>query len=337
MTTICLNTLIGCPASGKSTFCHRIRSEAQRFNVLHICYDDFIRMPAFDSTVPEATAAATHYFQSKRYKKDRFSMLWLLQQLIDDIKGMTSTITRTDFVKFRRAIASDFPHVDVPHVTAKFTASSATNDRYLLLIDDTMHYRSMRKEIRTLARDNELAHFVTFCHTTLAGAIERNRNRCGAAGSGADVDVNHLKRMYARIEAPTTAEDGEILHFTIDNDVAAAAASDHRITADFVESFALQCCAAPLKAVGKSVDHPPVVVVEQTVLHRIDLILRRSVNRKMKNHQQRASGGDDDTTMVDLGELAKLLCAKRCFVLNEIKLGRMELPECLDDLSSSID
>lgn len=283
------------PASGKSTFCQKIQSEAKIFNVIHLCYDDFIRMPNTD----DSSSDSFLYFQSKQYKKQRFSLLWLIQQLIDDINE------NTDFFKFRQAIFSDFPHVNFNIRT------ESIKEYYLLLIDDTMHYKSMRKEIRTLARDNELGFFVTFFHSTLDSAILRNQNRNYV------VDEKHLERMYGNLEAPTD-EDGEIMHINIDD--------NHQISIDFVESFALKCIASPLKIV-QSVNNP---VIEQTMLHKADLILRKSVNQKMTNYKK------SDVT-VDLRELAKLLCAKRSFVLGEIKMGRIDLPENLDDLSHFID
>lgn len=296
MTNICINTLSGIPASGKSTFCQKIQSEAKIFNVIHICYDDFIRLPDIASSSSSDTFL---YFKSKQYKRQRFSLLWLIQQLIDGIKA------NSDFSKFRQAINSDFPH-------ANFDVKAESSKKYyLLLIDDTMHYKSMRKEIRTLARDNELGHFVTFFHSTLDSAIDRNQNRKDV------VDKKHLERMYAIFEAPTY-EDGKILKINIDE--------NHQIDNQFVESFALECINCPLKFV-QLVNHP---VIEQTTLHKVDLVLRKSVNRKMTNYQK-------GNISVDLRELAKLLCAKRCFVLKEIKMGRIDLPENLDDLSNFID
>lgn len=295
MATICINTLIGIPASGKSSFCQKIQSEAKIFNVIHICYDSFIRMPNTD----DSFAKKSVYFQSKRYKKGRFSLLWLLQQLIDDIKE------NTNFHKFRQAIISDFPHVNFD------IKSDSTKEKYLLLIDDTMHYKSMRKEVRTIAKDNEIGFFVTFFHTTLDNAIKRNQNRSCV------VDQQHLERMYSTIEEPTS-EDGEIMHVNIED--------EHQVTTDFVELFALKCIEAPLKLVNSGDHH----VIDQSMLHKADLILRKSVNQKMINVKR-------TNPSVNLKELAKTLCAKRSFVLQEIKIGRINLPENLNDLMNFID
>ncbi|XP_037039226.1 uncharacterized protein LOC119076537 [Bradysia coprophila] len=294
LTNICVNTLTGLPASGKSTFCQKIQREAQTFNVIHICYDDFIRLPTTDDS-----PAQSHYFQSKQYKKHRFSLLWLIQQLIDDIKQ------NTDFSKFQLAILTDFPHVKL-NVTFE-----SSKKLYLLLIDDTMHYKSMRKEVRTLARDNELGYFVTYFHSTLDGAIERNRGRTFT------VDENHLKRMHAIIEGPTD-EDGQIIRVNVDD--------DEEIATNFVESFALDCIKTPLKSL-QLVSEP---VVEQTIIHKVDLVLRQCVHRKMRLCKETNRTGD-------LRKIAEALCAKRSFVLREIKLGRIDLPDNLDDLSNLID
>ncbi|KAG4078382.1 hypothetical protein HA402_013092 [Bradysia odoriphaga] len=295
LTNICVNTLTGLPASGKSTFCQKIQREAQSFNVIHICYDDFIRLP----TTADSLAAQSHYFQSKQYKKNRFSLLWLIQQLIDDIKQ------NTNFTKFRLAMLTDFPHVKL---NVKFESSK---ELYLLLIDDTMHYKSMRKEVRTLARDNELGHFVTYFHSTLDGVIERNRGR------NVTVDENHLRRMHSIIEAPTD-EEGQIVRVNVDD--------NDKIATNFVESFALDCIKTPLKLV-QLVSEP---VVEQTVIHKVDLVLRQCVNRKMRQCKETNSTGD-------LRKIAEALCAKRSFVLREIKLGRIDLPDNFNDLSHFID
>lgn len=295
MATICINTLCGIPSSGKSTFCRKVLTEAQLFNVIHICYDDFIRMPNANNSAAEKSV----YFQSKQYKKDRFSMKWLIQQLIDDIKE------NSNFCKFGQAILNDFPHVNFD------TNFDCTKEYYLLLIDDTMHYKSMRKEMRRLARDNELGFFVTFFQTSLDKAIGRNQNRCCV------VDEKHLERMYANIEIPSN-EDGEIMLMNIDD--------TEKITTNAVELFALKCIGSPLQLV-QSVHYP---VIEQTILHKADLILRKSVNQKMNNFKKIYHA-------VNLKELANTLCAKRSFILKEIKMGRIDLPENLNDLNDFID
>lgn len=291
MTNICINNFTGIPASGKSTFCQKIQSESKIFNVLHICYDDFIRMP-------DSSSETFQYFQSKQYKKQRFSLLRLIQQLIDDIKG------KTQFSKFKQTVSSDFPHVKCN------LKSVFTREYYLLLIDDTMHYKSMRKEIRTLARDNEIGYFVTYFHSTLESAINRNQNRNNV------VDKKHLERMFAVFEPPSD-EDGEIININLDD--------NPQISTNFVELFALKMISSPLKPV-QSVTYP---VVEQGLLHKADLILRKSINEKMKNCK-------NDLT-VNLKKLAEKLCAKRSFILKEIKMGRIDLPENLNDLSNFID
>lgn len=294
MRQICINTLIGIPASGKTTFCQKIQSESKIFNVIHICYDDFIQMPAIDDSSTDSAL----YFQSKQYKKQRFSLLWLVRQLIEDIKE------NTEFSKFRHVLSSDFPHVKI---NIKFESSK---ENYLLLIDDTNHYKSMRKEMRTLARNLELGFFFTYFHSTIDTAICRNKNRYAV------VDEKHLKRMFDIFEPPTE-EEGEILHVAIDD--------DNKISIDFVESFALKSIDCPLK-INQSVNYP---VVEQSIVHKADLILRKSINEKMTLYKESKN--------FNLSEIAKVLCAKRSFVLNEIKTGRIVLPENLDDLSYLID
>lgn len=295
MSNICINTLIGIPASGKSTFSQKVQSQAKIFNVIHICYDDFIQMP----DIGDSSIEASFYFQSKQYKKQRFSVLWLIKQLIDDIQEDTK------FSKFNEVLSCDFPHV-----TFDIKVDS-TKEYYLLIIDDTMHYKSMRKEIRTLARNHQVGYFVTFFHSTLDSAISRNQNRL------CSVDEKHLKRMCDIFEPPAD-EVGDIIHINIDD--------DHEITVDFVELFALKCMKYPLRIVH-SVESSP---MEQSTLHKVDLILRKSINGKMKKSKE-------FNTTVKLNELAKVLCAKRLFLLNEIKMGRIVLPENLDDLSCFID
>jgi len=228
-------------------------------------------------------------------KKQRFSLLWLIQQLVGDIKQ------KTEFSLFRQTLLSEFPHVSFE---LKF---NSPKENYLLLIDDTMHYKSMRKEIRTLARNNELGFFVTYFQSTIDNAISRNRNRSNT------IDDKHLQRIFDIIEPPTD-EDGEIIHINI--------SEDHKITTDVLELFALKCIGCPLKTV-LSVNNPP---IEQTKLHKVDLILRKSINGRMKKFKE-------SNVSVNLSELAKALCAKRLFILNEIKMGSIVLPENVDDLS----
>lgn len=220
------------------------------------------------------------------FKRDRFRMRLLLQSAIDDIrkgKGFSATESL--------ALHLFSVHFPIPAAAAASTI--------IILIDDNMYYKSMRKEMWNVARSNGTAYFCTYFPISLERACERNRLR--------DVVVppEHIQRMNERLEVPN-------------DDVLVVAVDDGE---DFIRNKLLNLL-EQLKPLSLAADvqqqqQPP---PPSSVLHQIDLMLRKEVGRKLAATHRRHR---------DVA--AKILCDQRKFVLNECRNGNISIAD-VDEL-----
>lgn len=290
MPNIFINNLVGIPASGKSTYCSDLLRSVEvhqqpNINVIHVCFDHFISVPeSFNST----------YFESKQYKKHRFDVGMLIQQIIDDINTSECNFNSTQNIS--NALFG---------ISFKINVGFKSLKKYLLLIDDNMYYKSMRKQIRNIARANDVGYFCTFFQSSLEGAIERNNKRCDVLPEA------HIRRMYSKFEPPDHQDE-----FVLMADVESA----NIPTNDELEEMLRRLQSAdqwkvPATAVQQR--------TEQSDLHNIDLILRKEIQRRLK------SGMGCESK--DIASYASVLCGKRKHILKEIRNGNICLPHDVDD------
>lgn len=286
MPNIFINNLVGIPASGKSTYCSDLLRSVElhkqpNINVIHVCFDHFISVPqSFNST----------YFDSKQFKKDRFHVGMLIQQIIVDINSTDCSFNNT------RTLANRLFGIEF-QINVRFKSLK----KYLLLIDDNMYYKSMRKHIRNIARANEVGYFCTFFQSSLEGAVERNNKRGGI------LPETHIRRMYLKFEPPDDQDDF-ILMANVD-------ANNIPTNEELVGMLRRLESIEQWKIIA-----PPVQQrTEQSDLHNIDLMLRKEIQRQLKS-------GQDCGESKDRASYATVLCAKRKHILKEIRNGNICLP-----------
>ncbi|XP_023297582.2 L-seryl-tRNA(Sec) kinase [Lucilia cuprina] len=177
MNRICLVALIGLPAAGKTTFCHHLRElESLPFNVLHLCYDNYVNFNVENPT---------------QYKEQREQLLQNLSTIINNFKNSnnlaTKLLTLRDFYR-------NHQQKDV-----------------VILCDDNHYYRSMRYKLYQLARKHNIGFCQIYLETSLELALERNsfRNVIGKVPN--DVIVEMSKRLEAPNASTYKWEDNTLI------------------------------------------------------------------------------------------------------------------------------
>lgn len=160
-------SLVGIPASGKSTLARRIlRMSKKNFlsvNVVVLSFDDMIKI--------DFTSLSDGDY--KQHREEFFNKLEeILKKFKDNPEILSNVIPSTSF-----------------HVTPENTST-------LFILDDNMYLRSMRQRSRKLCKNCECEHFQIFMKCSLEVALQRNSTRNNS------VDKFVIEKMFNDLEVP---------------------------------------------------------------------------------------------------------------------------------------
>ncbi|XP_062549908.1 L-seryl-tRNA(Sec) kinase-like [Armigeres subalbatus] len=282
MNKVCLVVLIGVPGAGKTTFCERFRSISSKqcslVNVIHVCFDKFIKL---EDKIDLDTG---------RFKAKRQQLLESLGALIEGIKlhdqNKLESANEDLIRKFNENISIDL-------------SAQPRGKIYGILVDDNMYYRSMRYEVLGLARKYQTGFLQLFFNVPFLEAKVRNNKRANP------ISDEIMLRMRSKLEKPNE-------HFykwernTME--------LDGKVNFDYfpeIEHTIVQCANAPEASKEPANERQP---VEQSTLHKVDLLLRKTISDIMKN---RKSNIDSE----DLKRLSEQLVNRRKAILDDLKMG----------------
>lgn len=159
-----LITLIGIPASGKTTLADKIltlsRENEINSNVIVVNFDKLLKLN-FDE------------ISDGDYKKSREELFTRVKNIIEKLK-----------------ISMD---IDIPQ---NFHHINHDNSSTLIILDDNAYYRSMRQRARQICKSHNCNHFQIFMKTSLSDAIARNSKREDA------VSESVIEKMHRLLEVP---------------------------------------------------------------------------------------------------------------------------------------
>lgn len=282
MNKVCLNVLVGVPGAGKTTFCQRIQDcsifKESSIRLIHICFDDFIK---FDAKID---------LENSSFKGKRKRLLELFEEIVQSIK--TTNPAKLEHVKsilyeeFQQQVAID---------------SAETPSNYLILIDDNMYYRSMRYQVFQIARRLGTGYFQTYFEVSLDSAKSRNSKRSSS------VPEEVISRMFYKLEKP----DERICRWET-NTIILSNSSDEL---DIIFKTTLKCFEQPVEPLET---HETKNSVEQTHVHKVDLLLRKVVGEMIKQQKELLNSGE-----VKL--FAEGLLSKRKLLLEDLRAGLVEI------------
>ncbi|KFB40386.1 hypothetical protein ZHAS_00007859 [Anopheles sinensis] len=261
MPRICLNVLVGIPASGKTTYYQQIESTPNRtFNVVNVCYDTYIEIDR-----------KFEMFCSKpgSYKISR-------QTLVPSVEAIISTIMEGKVATTLDSLLCSWQHTFGKPL--EISTSAVPSDDYLFLIDDNNYYRSMRWDWARMAKKLSLGFLETYFDILLPVALERN------AAREHPVSEDVITRMWTRLEKPC----GKLFRWE-----QSSIFIQEQLDISGILSSIENCFANPEKAS----DPPPTtsLPMEQSAVHKLDILLRKAISKKtasikdsMDRHQLRS-------------------------------------------------
>ncbi|XP_058120809.1 L-seryl-tRNA(Sec) kinase [Anopheles ziemanni] len=261
MARICLNVLVGIPASGKTTYCQQIESTLNRtFNVVHVCYDTYIEIDSkFDMFCSNPGS----------YKSSR-------QMLVPSVEAIISTIMEGKVGKTLDSLLGSWQHTFGKPL--EISSSAVPSEDYLFLIDDNNYYRSMRWDWARLAKKLSLGFLETYFDTLLPVALERNVAR------EHPVSEDVLTRMWTRLEKPC----GKLFRWEQNTII---------IQEQLDMGIILSSISNRLENPEKAADPSPTNAfpMEQSKVHKLDILLRKAISKNtalikdsMAKHQLRS-------------------------------------------------
>lgn len=159
-------SLVGIPASGKSTLARRIlrmsRENSLSVNVVVVSFDNMMKI--------DFTSLSDGDY--KQHREEFFNKLERLLKFKDDLEILSNEIPSDSF-----------------HVTPANTST-------LFILDDNMYLRSMRQRSRKMCKSCDCSHFQIFMKCSLEVAVERNAQRINS------VDKLVIEKMFNDLEVP---------------------------------------------------------------------------------------------------------------------------------------
>lgn len=288
MNKICLNVLIGIPGAGKTTFCEGFQAylleKHSPARLIHVCFDRLVEIEDnFD-------------LENGCFKEKRRQLLQSFGKLIEGVKFNDQTcvdqVNKELIKKFNANIPIDLE-------------STASGKVYAILLDDNMYYRSMRYEVFTLARKHGTGYLQSLFDVPLAEAKARN------AGRPNPIAEEIISRMWIKLERPSSRfykwerNTLELL--------------GNSLEFEQLEQAILNCVNNPESPLEAKPEKQP---VEQSVVHKVDLLLRKAVGDIMKSRKEIFDGQE-------LKLLSDQLIVRRKAILDDLRAGLIEIdPEC---------
>ncbi|XP_076461157.1 L-seryl-tRNA(Sec) kinase-like [Babylonia areolata] len=344
MSRICLALLCGVPASGKSTLAAQIQDHVAQALPSHLC----VLVLHYDKLIP------AHLEQQLITQScEQGDSLWKLMriQITACVDHLLNVLTHGQkaLTEFIRAMENDDdPSVSSPVTNSKLdyfvkpsSVDSALWERFvsllrnsvektaccghvsegdlcswLVVVDDNMHYSSMRYQYCQVARKYEAGLCIVHVACPLEEALQRNRSRAEDR-----VEDSVITAMHQRLEAPDSDKRPWEKYSA---SISGTSAADIQPLLEMVWEALMD----PQRLPPEENTEEKVVsqyICSTSVIHQADQILRRCVSQ----HMAEAKGAGLSSTEMKRtsAELTKI----RTSILNDMKHGKVTLPFQLDE------
>ncbi|KXJ82471.1 hypothetical protein RP20_CCG013389 [Aedes albopictus] len=282
MNKVCFVVMIGLPGAGKTTFCESFKEKCSIIKVIHVCFDKFLRI------------GDNLDLETGQMKEKRRHFLEILGRLAEGIKLRNKII----FEEANEDLAKHFNEniqIDLD--------LQPTGKIFGIFLDDNMYYRSMRYGIVALARKYGAGFLQVHLDVSLEQAQTRNATRSNP------IPQEIVSRMWIKLEKPN-----EQFYKWERNTVNLTVNYKLEEIMEIKEKIA-QCANNPEHPIEQDVEREP---VEQSTLHKVDLLLRKAVSDIIKDRRPTLNG-------LDLKQLSEHLMSRRRTILNDFKMGLIEV------------
>lgn len=274
-------SLIGIPASGKTTLAHKIfeMSTMNSLNagVIIISFDIYININFSEITEGE-------------YKLQR-------ETLISKTKDLMKLLTENEQHRWSEILTSHELKVHYHNIKLNYPT--------LVLLDDNMYYRSMRQRVRAICKSLQCQHFQIFFKSSLQEARERNQQR------STQVPDSIIVKMIDLLEPPTNPRTIIINSSLIDDATVLAMLEDRISNPEAVE------VSQPKISQHQSMIHEMDLITRKVLGMRIERLTTKdnitkhceTLNRKRKEFLE-----DLRSQNLDAADLESLRAAFNCYL-----------------------
>lgn len=279
---VCFVVMIGLPGAGKTTFCERFKEKCSIIKVIHVCFDKFLRI------------GDNLDLETGQMKEKRRHFLEILGRLAEGIKLRNQIM----FEEANEHLAKHFNENIQIDLDLR-----PTGKIFGIFLDDNMYYRSMRYEIVALAREYRAGFLQVHLDVSLEEALTRNATRTNP------IPQEIVSRMWIKLEKPNEQFykwERDTVNLTVNYKVEDIMEIEEQIA---------ECANNPEHPIEQDVEREP---VEQSTLHKVDLLLRKAVSDIIKDRRLTLNG-------LDLKHLSEHLVSRRRTILNDFKMGLIEV------------
>ncbi|XP_026479623.1 L-seryl-tRNA(Sec) kinase [Ctenocephalides felis] len=246
MENICIVPLIGIPGAGKTTLSEYLVENLRNNFQINVIHINY------DILIQKVKAE--DQFSNEPYNKIRNEISQTIHHLVDFLHNKAQNVL-TNIQKF---ILSNIKYTLVNNV--------------IIIIDDNSYYRSMRYKYFQICRCSEISFYQIFLKISLPLAKNRNSIRCENSRISEEV----IERMLIRLEVPENKNYWEKNSITIN--------SDKGFSYDTLIEIANHTRNSFLYPIKNTIY--PKIVIEQSFLHKVDLLIRKCINNIITNSLQ---------------------------------------------------
>lgn len=279
--------LIGLPGSGKTSLAKTLKNHIKTFKeisyyFIHICYDELI--PFFN------------HGHGIEWKILRNSVALKVEELVVALKSKKKELCPTVFA-------------------AEVEDLQTFNSNIILIIDDNMHFKSMRYTLYQIARNHGIGFCQVFLNCSLELALLKNEER----DPNSIVPRQIIEAMYTKLEKPNKKNNWEKYALCIDafSNVNEVCSQLFPILIDSLHNFEYVRNDSKQRELSA-------VQCKKSTLHQSDLALRKIVGTKIKEFLSQSTNYDPKKYSLQLN-------AKRSEILYDIKTGNISLPHGIDE------
>lgn len=255
---LCLSLLCGLPASGKSTLCKNLtKNSDEKIAYFHIPFDNLL--PDIDYSVP------SNYLTWKQHRKS------ILEEVVNLLNALKNQ--------------ENYEHTESYWQKLYIGMKNCHSVNVVLLIDDNMHYRGMRKEWYNLACRYNVGFCTIFieCHVTTC--IQQNLKR------SKPVATTTIQKMAKQIEKPGTVKNNwENLYLFLNFENVTL---DCSTPINKINGLITEACFHPvaIPEISKEAEYSRDLCCKN-FKHQLDLIVRKNIHASMAVAKQNLSRRD---------------------------------------------